>query len=268
MLRLVPILFALLPLSAAAATEPSAPFRELPAIAQLFQNAGLDGTFVLLEADSGAAVGHDHERARQALVPASTFKIPHTLTGLASGAVGSVDEVLPYGGAPQPFPTWERDMSLRQAIELSAVPIYQTLARRIGADRMRAGLATLDYGNGRIGGAVDRFWLDGPLRISAIDQARFLVRLARGELPLPAAVQAATREIVALERRDGATLYGKTGWQNAPAAGVGWWVGWVDDGERIHAFALNLDVRTEQDAAQRVALGKVALALLGVWPAE
>jgi beta-lactamase class D len=25
----------------------------------------------------------------------------------------------------------------------------------------------------------------------------------------------------------GWSLHAKTGWQNAPGAGVGWWVGWV-----------------------------------------
>ncbi len=59
---------------------------------------------------------HDHERAPKRFVPASTFKVPNTLIDLSVGAVSGVDEVLPDGGEPQPFPAWEQDMSLRDAM--------------------------------------------------------------------------------------------------------------------------------------------------------
>src|SRR5690606_10185028 len=118
-------------------------------------------------------------------VPASTFKIPNTLIGLATGAVKSVDEIFPYGGQPQPFKTWEKDMGLREAITLSNVPVYQELARRIGLERMQLNLLNMDFGNNEIGTVVDRFWLDGPLKISAVEQTRFLAKLAQGQLLFP-----------------------------------------------------------------------------------
>ena len=58
----------------------------------------------------------------------------------------SLDEVLPYGGKPQFMKEWEHDMPLRQAMKLSAVQIYQELARRIGPEKMAASVKTLSYG--------------------------------------------------------------------------------------------------------------------------
>src|SRR5690606_789557 len=122
-------------------------WRDSPEVTVLFGEAGLDGTFVVFDPRAETFTGHDEARATIRFIPASTFKIPNSLIGLASGAVASADEVLPYGGQPQPFPQWEKDMSLREAIPISNVPIYQTLARRIGLSRMQEYVTRLDYGN-------------------------------------------------------------------------------------------------------------------------
>jgi beta-lactamase class D len=155
-------------------------------------------------------------------------------------------------------------MGLREAIKLSNVPIYQELARRIGLERMRENIARSDYGNQDIGAGVDSFWLTGPLRISAVEQTQFLARLARDALPFPLSAQQSVREITLLERGDNWSLHGKTGWENAPGPGIGWWVGWVQKDGRVYAFALNMDMRDAADAGKRVELGKASLKALGV----
>lgn len=232
-------------------------------VAGLFENAGLQGTFVLYDPSEQLYRGYNPSRAGMRFIPASTFKIPNTLIGLSVGAVSDVDEALPYGGKPQPFDTWEKDMPLREAIKLSNVPIYQELARRIGLESMKRYLEILDYGNRAVGSTVDVFWLEGPLTISAIEQTHFLEALARGRLPLSDSVQKSARDILLMERGDTWALFGKTGWQNAPGPGVGWWVGWVQKGEHVYSFALNVDMQPES-ADERVALGLASLKALGV----
>lgn len=245
-------------------------WEDSPAVADLFRDAGAAGTFVLYDPREQRLTGFDEKRARKRFVPASTFKIPNSLIGLATGAVSGVDEVLPYGGEPQPYEIWERDMGLREAIRISNVPVYQELARRIGLERMRENVTALGYGNAEIGTVVDRFWLDGPLEINAVEQTLFLADLARGRLPLPASHQAAVREIARLESGGSSTgdsapgnLHGKTGW-TGPDPGLGWWVGWVEKDGRIHSFALNLDIRSEEKLGTRIDLGKACLKALGV----
>lgn len=252
------------PASPRADVRPAA-WNERPDIAELFRQAGVEGTFVACDAAAWTCSGHDRARAEKRFLPASTFKVANSLIGLAAGAVGSVDEVLPYRGPDKPFiPEWARDMGLRDAIALSNVPIYQELARRIGLEPMREHLVRLEYGNAQTGDQVDRFWLDGPLRISALEQAWFMARLARGSLPLAQAPQQAVRGILLQDQGEGWRLHAKTGWQNAPGSGVGWWVGWVEKAGRVHAFALNLDIRTAADAGKRQALGRASLEALGL----
>src|SRR5262245_33944791 len=148
----------------------------------VFAENSVAGTFVLYD------VGADHltlvngGRAKTRFVPASTFKIANTIIALETGVVKDENEIIPYGGRPQPFKHWEKDMSMREAIALSAVPIYQELARRIGLERYREWLARLDFGNRQIGTVVDTFWLDGPLEISALEDTRCVARLALARL--------------------------------------------------------------------------------------
>jgi beta-lactamase class D len=240
-------------------------WQDSAAVRQLFEQAGVRGTFVLYDVAVQRLTGHDEQRARQRFVPASTFKVANTLVGLSTAAVADVDEVLPYGGQPQPVKAWEQDMSLRRAITVSNLPVYQSLARRIGAPRMQEALTRLDYGNADTGSTVDAFWLVGPLRISAVEQVEFLARLAQQQLPFRADHQATVAEIIRLEQRDGRVLHGKTGWAGFPNPGVGWWVGWVSQGERVWVFALNIDITTPADAPRRIDLGRASLKALGVW---
>lgn len=241
-------------------------WQDSPAVSALFSKAQVKGTFVLYDLKAKRLTGHNYARAENRFFPASTFKIPNALIGLSTGAVKSVDEVLPYGGQPQAFKHWEQDMSLRDAIRISNVPVYQELARRIGIQRMSNAVNRLEYGTGNIGSVVDTFWLDGPLAISAIEQAQFLGKLAQDKLPFPKTAQHQVREITLLETGPDWTLHGKTGWATANKPGIGWWVGWVEKQGQIYAFAMNMDMPTSETAGQRIELGKASLQALGILP--
>jgi len=251
-----------LPLAASAT-----PWRDEPAVTAMFRNAGVDGTFVLLDERRGELRGHNRERAEQRFSPASSFKIANALIGLSLGAVQSVDEVIPYTGDPNPFMReWLQPMGLRGGMKVSNVPLYQELARRIGLAPMRDAIRRLGYGNEQIGDTVTTFWLRGPLAISAVEQTRFLSGLAHQRLPFPRGAQQQVAEITQVDSGPGWSLHAKTGWQNAPGAGVGWWVGWVQKGEQITPFALNFAMAGNADAPKREQLGRASLRALGILP--
>jgi beta-lactamase class D len=244
-----------------------------PLAAGLTERADLDavfaendvaGTFVLYDVATDHFTLINAERAGRRLVPASTFKIANTIIALETGVVKDENEIIPYGGRPQPFKTWEKDMSMREAIALSAVPIYQELARRIGLERYREWLPRLDFGNRQTGTIVDTFWLDGPLEISAVEEARFVARLAQQKLDASIRSQSIARDIIRLESRDGKIFYGKTGWRFSSAPNLGWWTGWVEQNGKISAFSLNMDMPAATDAPKRVAIGKTMLSKLGI----
>jgi beta-lactamase class D len=237
-------------------------WRDSAVITQLFKKEGVTGTFVVHDVAQDTNTGHDRRRAAKRFSPASTFKLPNSLIALSTGAVASVDEIVPYGGKPVARPEWARDMGLREAIKMSNVPVYQEVARRIGLERMRSALVRMNYGNMDTGTVVDRFWLDGPLEISALEQTVFLARLAQGQLPFENVHMAAVR---AIARQDGpAELYAKTGWGKRPGQpDIGWWVGWIKKDGKLYTFALNIDI---PDGApdKRVSLAKAALQSLGL----
>lgn len=243
-------------------------WQDSPDIEKIFTDAQVTGTFVSYDVSSKKLTGFNQQRASTPFRPASTFKITNSLIALATGTVKNVDEILPYGGGSYAIKTWEHDMSLRQAISISNLPLYQGVARRIGLEKMQTYLELFHYGNMQSGDKVDRFWLDGPLKISAIEQTLFLANLAQGTLPIDSEIQDHVREILLLESGENWKLYGKTGWFDKDEDhGTGWWVGWIEKDQRIYAFALNLDGKFGQESLQqRLELGKASLCTLGLYP--
>ncbi|MBP8184909.1 MAG: class D beta-lactamase [Pseudomonas sp.] len=237
-------------------------------IAALFTAAGATGVFVLYDLQTGSLLVSDAQRGEQRFTPASTFKMLNALIALQTGAVSGPDEVFKWDGQPRFIKSWERDLTLSEAMAESAVPIYQEVARRIGQQRMQHFVSATNFGNNNIGQAIDRFWLDGPLAISAIEQARFSARLAQGQLPFDQAVQATVRDMLAREKTARYSLFGKTGWATNQQPMIGWYSGWVEraDGQRF-AFALNMNIASSAELGKRQALVKAALSTLKIIPA-
>ena len=264
-MKLPAILALALLLIPASGESPQGPeIQSMPALGEHFQQANVTGTFVLMDVQTGTIKGWNPERAAKRYIPASTFKIANSLIGLETGAVKSADEILPYGGKPQMFKEWEQDLPLREAIKVSSVPVYQELARRIGAERMAKGVASLGYGNMKTGEVVDRFWLDGPLEISAVEQVRFIRQLLANELPLKPETMKTVREIVSTEAVNGATIHYKTGWCTATTPQIGWIVGWIGKEGVNSPFALNIDMADLKDAPKRMQILKTCLKSEGV----
>jgi beta-lactamase class D len=128
---------------------------------------------------------------------------------------------------------------------------------------MLEGVRKLGYGNMEIGSVVDRFWLDGPLAISAVEQTEFLNRMVTGSLPINAEAVRAVKEITLLEKNDTCELHGKTGWLSATKPQIGWWAGWIEQQNKVYPFALNIDMSKDEDASKRIPIGRECLKALG-----
>lgn len=240
-----------------------------PSLDGILAAHGTIGTFACLDLKTDRLSLANAERAAQRMIPASTFKIANSLIALETGRVNSPDELFRWDGKPKAFKSWEQDLTLRQAVTASSVPVFQEVARRVGLARYEHWLEKLEYGNGSIGSDVEHFWIDGPLKISAIEQTSFLAALALQQLPMSKKSQQAVREILRIETRDRRTLFAKTGWCQSTTPDVGWWVGWVEradvEGPAIHTFALNIDLNGADDLPKRVAIGRASLAALGIY---
>ncbi|MCY6381074.1 class D beta-lactamase [Hoeflea prorocentri] len=233
----------------------------------VFRQYGVDGAFILLDVENDRLHAVNRDRVADRRFPASTFKIANSLIALETGAVSNEDEVIPYGGKPQPIKVWERDMTLGEAMKVSNVAVFQEVARRVGLDGYQEWLSTLGYGNEQVGSDVERFWLRGPLAISPVEQAEFAARLASGTLPASKSSQSTVRDLLLVGRNGQDRLYAKTGWSISAKPQIGWWVGWVEKGDgSIYAFALTIDIVSRRDVDQRKPLGKALLKALRVYP--
>lgn len=266
----------------ALAIVPVTQVHESPA-SDIFAEAKATGTFVLYDPWDNKLIFHNEERAKTRFVPASTFKIPHTLLALHFGVINNVDEFFyHWDGTPQDIQTWEKDMNLRNAMKTSCVPAYRQIANVIGLEKMRAAIKDLNYGNTEID-SQDNFWLDGSLQISALEQAVFMVfhNTNNAETYDPNAPPYRGTSLVfkqehidalndiTLYAQNGAKyLHAKTGTSTeAHKKAVCWWVGWIKDAEtgRVWGFALNIDMPDYPNGPDRIELGLKCLKALGVW---
>lgn len=264
------------PVAADATAPADAPPADAPPaidLAALASAAGVTDACLVVRDPDGSFRRSDPACGAVRLRPASTFKLLNTLIGADVGLIDSPDTVLVYD--PKRYPpdqvamaAWRADATVRQALAISAVPLYQLLAVKIGAARMQAHLDALGYGNRSIEGGIDRFWLSGGLAISADEQVDFLARLLAGTLPVTARAQAIVRDATPIEEAGDATLHWKTGTGALDAGGwVGWLVGWIDRPDGAHVFACWIrdgaaDFETVR--AHRTAVCRGALAALGL----
>src|SRR5882724_9687568 len=236
------------------------------ALAKRFTDAGTAGTFVGYKVDDYLVIASDRNRSGEAKSPASTFKIPNSVIALETGVVGDPDkDVFTWDGVTRSIEAWNKDHTLRSAIAASAVPVYQEIARRIGAERMQKYVDLFEYGNGDIGGGIDQFWLTGNLRIDPVQQIDFVDRLRRGVLPVSRRSQELVRDILPVTKVGDATIRAKSGLLGAEQGkpSLGWMVGWVEKGSAHTVFALNLDVREPRHTAARMTLLQQCLTDIG-----
>ena len=232
-------------------------------VAALFDEAMVDGTFVVSSLDGSTNFVHNEERADTRFSPASTFKILNTLIGLKTGVVGSRDSTFTWDGTERGVAAWNRDQTLQSAFRVSCVWCYQEIARSVGKAIYLDELTTIGFGNQTIGGHVDRFWLDGSLRISASEQVDFLRKLCLDQLPFSRQNVDELRDIMLDEQSGGYALYGKTGWTGA-ALHTGWYVGFVEVADATWVFALNLEMDAAEQAPLRKQLALRSLEALGI----
>ncbi|WP_287910257.1 class D beta-lactamase [Acinetobacter sp.] len=231
----------------------------------LFNQAQTQAVFVTYDGIHLKSYGNDLNRAKTEYIPASTFKMLNALIGLQNVKVTNT-EVFQWNGEKRAFSAWEKDMTLAEAMQASAVPIYQELARRIGLDLMRKEVKRVGFGNMNIGQQVDNFWLVGPLKISPEQEAKFAYQLAQQQLAFDQTVQQQVKDMLYIERRGDTKLYAKSGWGMDVEPQVGWYTGWVEQPDgKVTAFALNMNMQTGDDPNERKQLTLSVLDKLGLF---
>jgi beta-lactamase class D len=200
--------------------------------------SGYTGTILLYNPIAKSWRAGHPQLADQSFIPASTFKIFSALVALEVGVIENIETVIKWDGVTRSRPAINRDLDLKSAFQLSAVPHFQGLVRQIGAQQMQHYIDAAGYGNQDISGGIDTFWLTGNLRISPRQQVIFLTRLYQGQLPFSTPTMDAVKTMMATAIDQDHVLRAKTGWAVLEGnQNTGWWVGWVERGDEVQVFA-------------------------------
>jgi beta-lactamase class D len=199
-----------------------------------------------------AVVLENHGDCRSRATPASTFKIPLAVMGYDAGLLADAhNPVMSFRiGDPDWGANWKRDTDPTDWMRHSVLWYSQRLTEALGAETLTRYAAAFGYGNADFSGdpgfdnGLERAWISSSLQVSPLEQAEFLRRLIRAELPLSAAAMAQTRQIVETRAVGDWIIHGKTGSAYPRRAdrsfdyarGWGWYVGWAQDGERTLIF--------------------------------
>ncbi|TYK65236.1 penicillin-binding transpeptidase domain-containing protein [Colwellia echini] len=194
-------------------------------------------------------------RAKERLSPFSTFKIPNSLIALDSKLITSAKQSLTYDKEKYPTEAWWpstwqlSEYNLAAAFKFSIVPIYRQIATDIGEETMKTYIENFTYGNEDISSGLDNFWLNGSLKISAIEQIEFLQKLNQGHLGVSQQSLDTLKAIMLVETTDNYLLYAKTGTgtidnmvndeTKSSTLKLGWYVGFVENSQGVHYFAFN-----------------------------
>ena len=213
----------------------------------IFAKHHIRGTFVLKDLTDNKVKMYSSARSDSAYLPASTFKILNSLIALQTSVINTIHDTIQWDGIDKGWEPWNKDQNMETAMPISCVWFYQELARRIGRERMQNWLEKVEYGNTKLGKEIDTFWLEGDLRISAIEQIEFLERLINSTLPFDPKIQEIVKRIMITDSTNEYIIHSKTGW----TSNIGWDVGYIETKNRRLVFAMNMDIFQKQNAKYR-----------------
>ena len=145
----------------------------------------------------------------------STFKIVSTLLGLDCCVVTGPDSRLGYDGTRYETSSWNRDLTLREAFQLSCVPYYKKLTGKLDKSYVQRRLEELEYGNCDIyvwnSNGHNVFWIESSLLISPVEQVNVLERIFSGRSGFRAEHVAILKQCMRRGNAGAFAFYGKTG---------------------------------------------------------
>ena len=218
---------------------------------KIFEDENANGCFVIYDLKNETKLEYNSARLDSTFLPASTFKIINSMIALETRVLQDEKEIIKWDSTDRGYDKWNRDQNLEIGIKYSAVWFYQELARRIGQEKMQHWVTATNYGNNNINGGIDVFWLSGDIRITPNQQIDFLKRLYFNELPFSKRNQEIVKKILIVEETPNYTIRAKTGWAARVPRQIGWYVGYLEKGEDVYFFVINMDIKSSDDPPKR-----------------
>ncbi len=221
-------------------------------IKKYFDSAHVTGCFGLFDNAQGHFTIYNLAAFKDsAYLPASTFDIVTSLAGIEKGIITNENMVIKWDGLTRYYPTgdtavaWNKDLTMKEAFKVSAIPYFQQVARLTGKDTLQRYLDTLGYGQRygkfKIQNNTDTFWLDNSVKITADEELGLVKKLYFDQLPFYKSTQKMLRNVMLQEENANYKLSYKTGLGfHSNGKEIGWIAGWVEENRHPYFFVLQL----------------------------
>ena len=208
----------------------------------ILDSLNVKGSILIYDIKNKTYYSNDFSWAKTGVIPASTFKIPNSIIALETGIIKNDSTIFKWNGEKRRFKKWEEDLTFKKAFQVSCVPCYQEIARKVGVKRMKSYLKKLNY-NGMVFDTltIDNFWLEGKSKFSQMQQIDFLERLYFSKLPISERTENIMKDIMQIEKTENYVLSGKSGWGMRNEINNGWLVGYLETNNSVYFFATNVE---------------------------
>jgi beta-lactamase class D len=228
---------------------------------KIIDSSGVNGSILIFDFENNEFFSNDFVLAKTGHLPASTFKIPNSIIALETNVVVDDSTLFLWDGKQRRLSIWDKDMIFKEAFQISCVPCYQEIARKIGVKRMSEYLSKFDYGNMFVDSSnIDLFWLEGKSTINSFQQIEFLRKFYFSELSISVRTENIMKKIMLKDSTQNYILRGKTGWSVRQGNNNGWFVGYIEKQNKVYFFATNVEPESNFDM-EKFAVVRIDLTL-------
>lgn len=189
-----------------------------PAIAKVLDNAGLQGTFALLENGTELFTIHNLSAYKDsAFAPLNSFFLVPALVAIDKGYI------------TQDSATW---------VSMDSTTTYTKLVQKIGRTEIMKTIDSLHYGKGIVSAQLDSFWSDNSLNITADEQLGLIKKLYFNELYFQKRSQEIFKKMILKEDNANYKL-SYIAATDAAQNNVCWIVGFVEENKHPFFFVLH-----------------------------
>jgi beta-lactamase class D len=218
---------------------------------QAFRECGIKGSTTIYDYKKQKWIYSDSLDAQKLSLPASTFKIINLLIALETKVIKDENEVVKWVGKTDTTLYGYRaeiykDMTIREAFEVSAGWVFIELARKIGMKNYTKYLKVCRYGNVDLSEKGTDFWNFGSFGISPQNQVAFLKAIYEEKLPFSKRNYEILKKVMITEKSNDYTIRAKTGWTRYGGIDSGWWVGYVESREDTYFFATRISKKRSE----------------------
>ncbi len=230
---------------------------------------GYTGSFVLYDTKAGKWKIYDMENATTRIPPASTFKIYSALNALETGIIKPGQTQISWNGETYHYNTWNKDQTLKPAMQNSVTWYFQELDKKAGLPSIRRFIQKTGYGNQNVTGDASSYWMNSSLKISPVEQVKMLIKLYNNEFGFSPENLALVKDAICLYSGSNGSFYGKTGTLEAGSKNIsGWFTGFIEKPGNTYFFATNIQGENHTTGPAATELTFSILSGLNIWNNE